>query len=77
MDVAAVSGGSSNTASGIAAVVTGGEFNIAHDEYSFIGAGCDNLTGSAAANTDTCSAGGEALLGGASVTLTGNDTHSP
>jgi hypothetical protein len=57
--------------------VSGGEFNIAADVLSFIGAGCDNLTGSGTANTYGCSPGGEALLGGWGITLTGTDTISP
>jgi hypothetical protein len=73
-----VSGGSGNTASGGGASVSGGEFNIAADVDSFIGAGCDNLTGTGTKNAFTCdSPGGEALLGGAGQTLTGTDTHFP
>ena len=75
--LSSVTGGYTNAANGFASSVASGEYNIAGDDLSWIGAGCDNLTGSGTANTDSCDPGGEALLGGASITLTGQDTHSP
>jgi hypothetical protein len=73
-----VTGGAHNTASVQAASVAGGEFNIADDIGSWIGAGCANLTGSGT-NTGVCGPTfhNEAILGGAGVTLTGTNTHSP
>jgi hypothetical protein len=68
-----VTGGSNNVASAQAATVTAGEFNIANDELSFIGGGCDDITGSGTANSNVCDAGGEDVSGGASVSAQSTD----
>lgn len=70
-------GGDFNTAGGLNSVVAGGEFNVAKDHISFIGAGCDNLTGPGTNRTDTCNAGGESILGGAGQHLTAQDSTYP
>jgi hypothetical protein len=70
--------GFANVSKGFGSTVAGGQQNVAGSDMSFIGAGCDNLTGSGTADQDNCqAAGGEALLGGFKVKLTGDNKTSP
>ena len=68
-----------NLATGRFSAVGGGEVNVAME--SEVGGGCDNLTGTGPANTNSCDAffgsPGEALLGGASQSLTTTDSTYP
>jgi hypothetical protein len=58
-------GGSFNQATGSTSSVTGGQFNKASDPYASVDGGCDNVAGSATAESASCSAtGAEAVLGG-------------
>jgi hypothetical protein len=72
-----IAGGFSNTATGSYDTIASGEYNAAGDFASFIGAGCNNVTGSTTAGTAMCIGGGEAILGGTAVTLNTFDGHSP
>ena len=72
-------GGFRNQASGPYGVVSGGEYNLAQDQVSFVGGGCDNYayTGGVTAPSGSCGGGGESLLGGSMIALTGLDAVSP
>jgi len=64
--------GQSNTASGDESVAAGGQFNTAKAALSFIGGGCDDITGSGNPAKKKCAkTGGGALLGGHSNQTTG------
>jgi hypothetical protein len=47
--------------------VGGGFLNQANGYATAVGGGCDNIAGGGTKNTNSCGAGGEGIVGGASV----------
>ena len=73
-----IAGGYGNDTAASWSTIAGGEYNVTNGNYSFIGAGCSNASGTSVVGINPCdSPGGQAILGGAGVTLTGTDTTSP
>jgi hypothetical protein len=75
-----IAGGVGNQSNGTASSIGGGAKNLAADNLSFIGGGCDNLTGPGSPANISCGSSlpvADSILGGAREALSSNDATYP